>query len=134
MSRSDKPLTYSSSGVGGAGYGGSGEPLRCETSPVPFAPLDVGMEALGGTVLRRALWDVRKTVNEEEIAAIRALRAAFPYRDLHPRHDVLGEMGGKLEPALVRAFKPVYLIYYRFLFGRRFPLWLGHFRTCCGSG
>ena len=31
----------------GDGYGGSGRLLRCETSPVPFAPLDVGV-ALSG--------------------------------------------------------------------------------------
>jgi cyclophilin family peptidyl-prolyl cis-trans isomerase len=31
----------------GDGFGGSGTPLRCETSPVPFGPLDVGM-ALSG--------------------------------------------------------------------------------------
>ncbi|HEY8075826.1 MAG TPA: peptidylprolyl isomerase [Labilithrix sp.] len=31
----------------GDGYGGSGKPLRCETSPVPFAPLDVGMALAG---------------------------------------------------------------------------------------
>ncbi len=29
------------------GYGGSGTPLRCETSPVPFAALDVGMALAG---------------------------------------------------------------------------------------
>jgi cyclophilin family peptidyl-prolyl cis-trans isomerase len=32
---------------GGDGYGGSGSLLRCETSPVPFGPLDVGV-ALSG--------------------------------------------------------------------------------------
>ncbi|WP_394833890.1 YdcF family protein [Pendulispora rubella] len=32
---------------GGDGYGGSGQTLRCETSPVPFEPLSVGM-ALSG--------------------------------------------------------------------------------------
>jgi cyclophilin family peptidyl-prolyl cis-trans isomerase len=31
----------------GDGYGGSGTPLRCETSPVPFAPLDIGMALAG---------------------------------------------------------------------------------------
>ncbi|HEY1957534.1 MAG TPA: ElyC/SanA/YdcF family protein [Polyangiaceae bacterium] len=31
----------------GDGYGGSGEPLRCETSPVPFGLLDVGMALAG---------------------------------------------------------------------------------------
>lgn len=31
----------------GDGYGGSGTSLRCETSPVPFAPLDVGMALAG---------------------------------------------------------------------------------------
>jgi cyclophilin family peptidyl-prolyl cis-trans isomerase len=32
---------------GGDGYGGAGTSLRCETSPVPFAPLDVGMALAG---------------------------------------------------------------------------------------
>jgi cyclophilin family peptidyl-prolyl cis-trans isomerase/uncharacterized SAM-binding protein YcdF (DUF218 family) len=32
---------------GGDGFGGSGTPLRCETSPVPFAPLSVGMALAG---------------------------------------------------------------------------------------
>jgi hypothetical protein len=35
-------------------------------------PVDTRMDALGGTVLRRALWDVRKTVREEEVAAMKA--------------------------------------------------------------
>ena len=35
-------------------------------------PVDTRMEALGGTVLRRALWEVEKTVNDEEIAAMKA--------------------------------------------------------------
>jgi cyclophilin family peptidyl-prolyl cis-trans isomerase/uncharacterized SAM-binding protein YcdF (DUF218 family) len=32
---------------GGDGYGGSGESLRCETSPVPFGALDVGVALAG---------------------------------------------------------------------------------------
>ena len=32
---------------GGDGYGGSGELLRCETSPVAFGPLDVGVALAG---------------------------------------------------------------------------------------
>jgi cyclophilin family peptidyl-prolyl cis-trans isomerase len=32
---------------GGDGYGGSGVLLRCETAPVPFAPLDVGVALAG---------------------------------------------------------------------------------------
>jgi cyclophilin family peptidyl-prolyl cis-trans isomerase len=31
----------------GDGYGGSGTSLRCETSPVPFGPLDIGMALAG---------------------------------------------------------------------------------------
>ena len=31
----------------GDGYGGSGTSLRCETSPVAFAPLDIGMALAG---------------------------------------------------------------------------------------
>jgi cyclophilin family peptidyl-prolyl cis-trans isomerase len=32
---------------GGDGYGGSGDTLRCETAPLPFAPLDVGLALAG---------------------------------------------------------------------------------------
>ena len=32
---------------GGDGYGGAGGSLRCETSPVPFGPLDVGVALAG---------------------------------------------------------------------------------------
>jgi cyclophilin family peptidyl-prolyl cis-trans isomerase len=32
---------------GGDGYGGSGGLLRCETAPLPFAPLDVGLALAG---------------------------------------------------------------------------------------
>jgi cyclophilin family peptidyl-prolyl cis-trans isomerase len=32
---------------GGDGYGGAGELLRCETSPVPFGPLEVGLALAG---------------------------------------------------------------------------------------
>jgi uncharacterized membrane protein len=35
-------------------------------------PVDTRMEALGGTVLRRALWEVEKTVDDEENAAMKA--------------------------------------------------------------
>ncbi|MBI4915674.1 MAG: DUF1269 domain-containing protein [Acidobacteria bacterium] len=35
-------------------------------------PVDARMEALGGTVLRRALWEVQETRREEEIAAMKA--------------------------------------------------------------
>jgi len=35
-------------------------------------PVDTRMEAVGGTVLRRALWEVRQTVDDEETAAMKA--------------------------------------------------------------
>ena len=35
-------------------------------------PVDTQMEALGGTVIRRALWEVRKDLRNEEIAAMKA--------------------------------------------------------------
>jgi uncharacterized membrane protein len=35
-------------------------------------PVDTRMEALGGTVLRRALWEVEQTLNDEETAAMKA--------------------------------------------------------------
>jgi uncharacterized membrane protein len=59
------------------------EDVRKELSPEKFAlvaeiqeewtdPVDTRMEALGGTVFRRALSEVRHTVNEENIAAMKA--------------------------------------------------------------
>ena len=41
------------------------------------APVDSGMEALGGVVLRRTLTDVQKQVREENIAAMKADVAQF---------------------------------------------------------
>ncbi len=35
-------------------------------------PVDTRMEALGGTVLRRTLWEVENTMNEQESAAMKA--------------------------------------------------------------
>ena len=35
-------------------------------------PVDTRMEAVGGTVLRRALWDVEKSVRQQEIGAMKA--------------------------------------------------------------
>lgn len=40
-------------------------------------PVDTRMEALGGAVLRRALWQVRDTVDDEEIAAMKSDLAQF---------------------------------------------------------
>ena len=40
-------------------------------------PLDIRMEKLGGTVLRRALWEVEESVRREEIAAMKADVAQF---------------------------------------------------------
>lgn len=36
------------------------------------APVDTRMEALGGTVLRRALWEVDEEIRQEDIAAMKA--------------------------------------------------------------
>jgi len=41
------------------------------------APVDTRMEALGGTVFRRALWEARENVDKEEIAAMKADLAQF---------------------------------------------------------
>jgi uncharacterized membrane protein len=35
-------------------------------------PVDTRMEALGGTVLRRAVWEVRQSVHDENVAAMKA--------------------------------------------------------------
>ena len=40
-------------------------------------PVDTRMEALGGTVFRRALWDVRDEIVEEDLAAMKADLAQF---------------------------------------------------------
>ena len=40
-------------------------------------PVDTRMEALGGTVFRRALWSVQEQVRREEIAAMKADLAQF---------------------------------------------------------
>jgi len=40
-------------------------------------PVDTAMESLGGTVLRRALWEVEESIREEEIAAMKADVAQF---------------------------------------------------------
>ena len=45
-------------------------------------PVDTRMEALGGTVLRRALWEVENTVDEQEVAAMKADLDAAQERDL----------------------------------------------------
>jgi uncharacterized membrane protein len=40
-------------------------------------PVDTRMEALGGTVFRRALWEVQEKVDDEDIAAMKADLAQF---------------------------------------------------------
>jgi uncharacterized membrane protein len=40
-------------------------------------PVDTRMEALGGVVFRRALWEVREKIDDEEIAAMKADFAQF---------------------------------------------------------
>ncbi len=41
------------------------------------APVDARMEALGGTVFRRALWEVQEKIDDEELAAMKADLAQF---------------------------------------------------------
>ena len=41
------------------------------------APVDTRMEALGGVVFRRALWEVREKIHDEDVAAMKADREQF---------------------------------------------------------
>ena len=51
--------------------------LVAEVDEAWTTPVDTRMEALGGTVFRRALWAVQEQVSREEIAAMKADLAEF---------------------------------------------------------
>jgi len=59
-------------------------------------PVDARMEALGGVVFRRALWDVREQVDDEEIKAMKADLAQFK-NEVAKAH---GERRAKLQKKL----------------------------------
>jgi hypothetical protein len=50
-------------------------------------PVDTRMEAIGGTVFRRALSEVKKTVDDEETAAMKADRAQMKAEQATARAD-----------------------------------------------
>ena len=56
-------------------------------------PVDARMEALGGIVFRRALWEVREKIEDEDVAAMKADLAQFK-REIAKAH---GERNAKLQ-------------------------------------
>lgn len=59
-------------------------------------PVDTRMEAIGGTVFRRALSDVRDTVNHEEVAAMKADLAQMKAEYAQARVDRKGKLLEKI--------------------------------------
>jgi len=60
------------------------------------APVDTSMEPIGGTVFRRALSDVRHTVDHEEIAAMKADVAQMKAEHAKSRADRKGKLQEKI--------------------------------------
>ena len=60
-------------------------------------PVDTRMEALGGTVLRRALWEVKETVREEEVAAMTADLAQLKSEISEARADRRAKLQKKID-------------------------------------
>ena len=60
-------------------------------------PVDARMEALGGTVLRRALWAVQEQVRREEIAAMKADLAEFKSEAANARAEHKAKLQKKIE-------------------------------------
>ena len=74
------------------------------------APVDTRMEAIGGTVFRRALSETRKTANEEEVAAMRADLAQMKaeHAKTHAEHkaklqEKINQLDSKIQAQLQRA-------------------------------
>jgi uncharacterized membrane protein len=59
-------------------------------------PVDTRMEAIGGTVFRRALSDVEDTVDDEDIAAIKADMAQMKAEHAQARADRKAKLQGKI--------------------------------------
>ncbi len=73
-------------------------------------PLDSRMEAIGGTVFRRALSEVKQTVNEEDIAAIKADLAQLRVEHALARadrkaklHEKINQLDSKLQAQLEKS-------------------------------
>jgi len=74
------------------------------------APVDTRMEAIGGTVFRRALSETRKTANEEEVAAMKADLAQMKaeHAKTHAEHkaklqEKINQLDSKIQAQLQRA-------------------------------
>ena len=59
-------------------------------------PVDVRMEAIGGTVFRRALSDVKHTIHEENVAAMRADLARMKAEQANARADRKAKLQEKI--------------------------------------
>ena len=59
-------------------------------------PVDTRMEAIGGTVFRRSLSDVRSTVDEEEVAAMKADLAQMKAEHAKAQADRKAKLQGKI--------------------------------------
>jgi uncharacterized membrane protein len=73
-------------------------------------PVDIRMEALGGTVFRRALSDVRDTANSEEIAAMKADLAQMKAEHAQAKadrkaklHEKINQLDSKIQQQLQNA-------------------------------
>src|SRR5208283_5936077 len=73
-------------------------------------PVDTRMEAIGGTVFRRALSEARKTSNEEEVAAMKADLAqmkaehAKAHADHKAKlHEKINQLDSKIQDHLEKA-------------------------------
>lgn len=60
-------------------------------------PVDAQMEALGGTVIRRALWEVRKDLSDEELAAMKADLAQLREESSKAHADRRAKLQSKVE-------------------------------------
>ena len=65
-------------------------------------PVDTRMEALGGTVLRRALWEVRESFWKEGVAAMKADLAQLKDEALKARADERAKLQKKIDQLLAR--------------------------------
>jgi len=73
-------------------------------------PVDTRMEAIGGTVFRRALSEARKTANEEEVAAMKADLAQMKaeHAKAHAEHkaklhEKINQLDSKIQAQLQKA-------------------------------
>ncbi len=60
------------------------------------APVDTAMEAIGGTVFRRSLSDLRHTMDQEEVAAMKADLAQLKAERAQARADRKAKIGQKI--------------------------------------